>query len=88
MAQVKAAIDALELSPTENKRCHTLVQKALAATIKNERLFSNKMNSTSAALSLFNSAHNAWLPEDELGEDQVKYKTNWHETHWSEVGDL
>ena len=54
MAQVKAALDALELSYTEFKRSRSLVQKSLAASVQNERTLTSKMNLLSAALTQLN----------------------------------
>ena len=93
MAQVKAALDALELSYTEFKRSRSLVQKSLAASVQNERTLTSKMNLLSAALTQLNSSHTTWvsrsdLSEDELGTDHVKYNTSWLESIWSEVDDL
>ena len=81
MAQVKAALDALELSYTEFKRSRSLVQKSLAASVQNERTLTSKMNLLSAALTQLNSSHTTWvsrsdLSEDELGTDHVKYSTS------------
>ena len=93
MAQVKAALDALELSYTEFKRSRSLVQKSLAASVQSERTLTSKMNLLSAALTQLNSSHTTWvsrsdLSEDELGTDHVKYNTSWLESIWSEVDDL
>ena len=52
MAQIKAALDALELAYTESKRCRSLIQKALNPSAKSERSVVNKMGSLPAALGI------------------------------------
>ena len=93
MSQTKAALEALDLAHMEYKQHVKLLQKALSATVKNERSITNKMSTLSNALREINASYTAWssksgLSDEDLASSTEKYNTKWLEDIWEEVDDF